>query len=659
MIHTPLTLYITPPRRLEWLALVAILILAAALRLGMPGVVEFRQDEANLSRLALDMARGRSFPLLGIDSSVGIRNTPMSVYVMVPPFVLSSDPILATSYVGLLNVVAVLLTYLLARRYYGPPAALVAGLLYAVGPWAVAYSRKIWAQELLPPFVLLTVATGLLGFVEGRRRAQLLHLPLLFITAQIHYVTFALIPISVYLIVQGRRRLTRAFAISIALAALTVIPFGVGAARAGLLNPEALSRAFVSAGDGRSLTLTGDSVLAALQTVGGAGLHALLGHAATYFDGPGAAVDWLAYGVTTVVIAAATWLAVRAVRRRDRRTPVDVALLLWLVGTPIAFSITWTPVYAHYMIPILPAAFMIVGASCADAWRTLGTRRVRRRVAVVTIGGALVSVVAVQVWLQVAVLTFVNAHATPGGFSTPLGWLMPVREAILARQPAQVLARLDGQFIGYNEQASIWDLLLADVPLVRFLDGEIEVFPAESALTLDSACVGSGDAYYLRSAVDTGATEGCYALGTRPPPDFHAESFTPAPDVQFINSARLIGFTWEPESGCLHTAWTAEHPAAGPVNDFFNVALRLVDGADRTVAQADGAFWNGRYWRAGDVITRRYCMGYAHERIADIVGARVGLYTIEDAPAGLVFHNVDVIGPDGTPIGQQIEIRFE
>jgi hypothetical protein len=556
-------------------------------------------------------------------------------------------------------VAAVLLTYFLARRYYGPPAALVAGLLYAVGPWAVAYSRKIWAQELLPPFVLLTIATGLLGFVEGRRRAQLLHLPLLFITAQIHYVTFALIPVSVYLIAQGRKRLTRAFAISIALAALTAIPFGVGAARAGLLNPEALSRTFMSAGEGRSLSLTGDSVLAAIHTVGGAGLHALLGDAVTYFDGPGAVVDGLAYGLAMVVIAAATWLAARAVRKRDRRTPVDVALLLWLVGIPLAFSITWTPVYAHYMIPILPAAFMIVGAACADAWHALATRSMWRRVAVVTIGGLLVAVVAVQVWLQVAVLTFVNAHATPGGFSTPLGWLMPVREAILARRPAQVLARLDGQFIGYNEQASIWDMLLADVPLVRFLDGDIDVFPSEPALTLDSACIGSGDEYYLRSALETGATEGCYALGTRPPPDFDAGSFAPAPDAQFINSARLIGFRWEPESGCLRTAWTAERSATGPVNDFFNVALRLVDGAGQTVAQADGAFWNGRYWRAGDVITRQYCMDYAHERIADIVGAQVGLYTIEDSPAGLVFHNVDVIGPDGAPIGQQIEIRFE
>src|SRR5512136_2040 len=137
-------------RRLGWLGLAVILILAAVLRLGAPGITEFKRDEANLSHLALDMARGRVFPLLGIDSSVGIRNAPFSVYVIVPPFLLTSDPTLATLYIGLLGVVAVLLVYLLARRYYGPLAAVVAGLLYAVSPWAVVFSRKIWAQDFLP-----------------------------------------------------------------------------------------------------------------------------------------------------------------------------------------------------------------------------------------------------------------------------------------------------------------------------------------------------------------------------------------------------------------------------------------------------------------------------------------------------------------------------
>src|SRR5437016_3369341 len=102
-------LYTTRPRALELLALASILILAAFLRLGAPGVVEFKRDEANLSYLSLDMVHGRQFPLLGIDSSVGIRNAPVNVYIMALPYLFTSDPILPTQFVGLLNVIGVLL----------------------------------------------------------------------------------------------------------------------------------------------------------------------------------------------------------------------------------------------------------------------------------------------------------------------------------------------------------------------------------------------------------------------------------------------------------------------------------------------------------------------------------------------------------------------
>src|SRR3990172_7139327 len=121
----------TPIRRWELAALAAILILAGALRLGAPGITEFKRDEANLSQLALDLAHGRTFPLLGISSSVGVPNPPLSVYLFAIPYALSDSPILATLFVGLLNVMAVGLAWLVARRYYGPRAAAVAGVLYA------------------------------------------------------------------------------------------------------------------------------------------------------------------------------------------------------------------------------------------------------------------------------------------------------------------------------------------------------------------------------------------------------------------------------------------------------------------------------------------------------------------------------------------------
>ena len=89
---------VMPRQRWERPLLVAILLLAAALRLGAPGITEFKRDEANLSQLALDLAQGRDLPLLAIASSVGVPNPPINVYLMAIPYTLGSSPIPASAW---------------------------------------------------------------------------------------------------------------------------------------------------------------------------------------------------------------------------------------------------------------------------------------------------------------------------------------------------------------------------------------------------------------------------------------------------------------------------------------------------------------------------------------------------------------------------------
>jgi hypothetical protein len=55
-------------------------------------------------------------------------------------------------------------------------------------------------------------------------------------------------------------------------------------------------------------------------------------------------------------------------------------------------------------------------------------------------------------------------------------------------------------------------------------------------------------------------------------------------------------------------------------------------------------------------MVRRFCLQYGQENVDQIVGVRLGMYT---TGAGNKFYNVDVQRPDGTPAGQQIEIRFK
>jgi hypothetical protein len=129
-------------RRLEWALFVGVMLLAGALRMGWPGITEFKLDEARDYTLALNLVEFKSLPLTATDMSVGLPNSPLTIYIYALPMWLWKSPLAPMLFGALLNTAAVGLAYALVRRYWGPRAALFSALLYAAAPWAVLYSRK-------------------------------------------------------------------------------------------------------------------------------------------------------------------------------------------------------------------------------------------------------------------------------------------------------------------------------------------------------------------------------------------------------------------------------------------------------------------------------------------------------------------------------------
>ena len=99
------------------IALVAVLALAAALRLWNLSATEFKFDEARVANLAAHFVDSGIPPLRGMGSSTGIDNPPLAVYLMSVPALVSRDPLIATAFVALLNVAAVWGCYALGKRY--------------------------------------------------------------------------------------------------------------------------------------------------------------------------------------------------------------------------------------------------------------------------------------------------------------------------------------------------------------------------------------------------------------------------------------------------------------------------------------------------------------------------------------------------------------
>jgi 4-amino-4-deoxy-L-arabinose transferase-like glycosyltransferase len=662
-----------PFSRYEWIALIGIVLVAALLRLALPGVVEFKQDEANLSLMARDMATGRSFPLRSIDSSVGIPQPPTSVYFFVPPYLLSSDPVFATQFTAFTNVLAVLIAYRVTRRYYGPTAAIVAAALFAASPWAVIFSRKLWPPDQLAFLTLLTLWAGLAGFVEGRRWGQLLFLPLLSFTGQNHYLNFVLIFPAAYLLWVGRDRLKREFWLSLPITLLVWLPFLLGPAFSALISSVRGGGGIFRAGSApRPFGFSPEALANWWELLSGSGIGVWAGQRAELFvQGLSAvlAVIMPLWNAIPALAAAATfYLLIRAVRGQNITRPVDRTLIIWLVSTPLVFSFTWFPEFNdHYLIPAHAAPFIALGIGAAALIGALKQAAIRRGGIAVGAAALLIGVLSQQAVMH-TLLDFVNTQATPGGFGTPLGYYMHARNLILRAEPKSILAKLDGQYIGYNDMTSVWNFLLYDVPTVRFLQDGIEVFPAESVMYLTDECTPIVDDptrymyFRYRPDIQTGLPEGCLQAIPLQDPAWSGLGYTPVETPVFANTAHVTHYRWQPETGCLSLAWRAERPATGPANDFFQVMAHFTDANGQTISglQADGYFWNGRYWRSGDVIVRHLCSDAARDRAAEIGGVMIGLYTIEDSPTqGRLFHGIDVLDSNGTPIGRSFEIRLK
>ena len=142
------------PKRL----MIVLVALGCLMRLLWPADMEWKADEEEIHALAVESAEQGTLPGIGIRSAGGIVNPGLSagVFSLIARF--SADPLHMVAVVQWANVLALLAAFLFAwRSLQGEEREnWYAGLtLAAVNPLAILFSRKIWAQDLLPVFCIL------------------------------------------------------------------------------------------------------------------------------------------------------------------------------------------------------------------------------------------------------------------------------------------------------------------------------------------------------------------------------------------------------------------------------------------------------------------------------------------------------------------------
>jgi len=643
----------------EWLLLAGILLITAVTRMGWPGLTEFKADEARLLQLALEMADFSQFPLRGISSSVGFPNFPMNVWLYALPLLLWKHVYAATLFTGLLNTLAVAGTYWLARRYWGVPAALTAALMFAVSPWAIHHSRKIWAQNLLPFLVTGWGITAVSTFIEQRSKFIILHLLFLAMAVQVHLAGVALVPVTaVYLFIFRRRVNWKYTAVGLITAGLTALPFFWYLLTAGQQYLNVGEAAAVS-----SAVRGWDwaALQHAWRLTSGWQIHALAGEAfetflqtvpnmtAVYFFWGGLILGGLA------VIVRHVW---QTRRQPDRNTELYAILLLWLAAPILLFSWPRLPAELHYLLPIYPVPYLAAAIfinhlpfTIHNSQFTIHNSPTKWQWLALTL---LAMTAAAHLFYWFSLQNFLSQQATPGGFGTPLA--LELEAVDTARQKfsesgaAEILIAGLGDDPQEDAFAAVYRTLLWDVPH-RFVNAtDTAVFPQDTAVVLLEN-IGLGGEVYLEAAGDTAVISqrrgepDLYVLTLDGPPT-PRHIFDPPPIL--TNWASYAGYNdpvmaADGETAVWQVYWNAGEPSAVDTHMFVHV---LNEQGERE--QQDTAVFPPSQWRPGDLVVNVFRLPWPDN--ANLI--RTGMYIYPSLEPILVF---DVAG---NPYTDAVEIKI-
>lgn len=384
-------------------------LLAAALRFGFPSDIEYKADEQYTFAALKSYRADGAVPLLGMESSAGIRNPGLSVWLFLALGWLSGaqNPVQLARVVAALNIIALLVLIWMARRVVPEPdrdAWSWAAALFAVNPLAVLFARKIWAQSTLPLFSVLLL---LAWFYRDRKFGAFFGGVLSAVLGQIHLSGFFIAGgLWLWTALFERRRSRprhanwRWAAAGAALAALPLVPWIQHVFSIGPRSPEWINLLFLS--------YWFNWIASAL----GLGLGYTLGtHLKEFLQGP------LFYGHATYMVlvfhvfifAAATFLIASGstlleFTSRDRilGTPSETAFVqsaAWW-GTGLLMTGCALPIYMHYLITAYPLPWL---------WLARGAEGRRGRL-------ALASIWCFQLLLSICFLYYIHVHhGAPGG----------------------------------------------------------------------------------------------------------------------------------------------------------------------------------------------------------------------------------------------------
>jgi len=327
-------------------------LIAAFFRCRHLDLIEFKGDEAVNLYLAARPYFSHPFPPGGTVSSIGLINPPFFNYLLLPLIYISRNPKALSFLIGLTNSLSIGFFYFLIKRYFKKTTALLASLLFALSPWAILFSRKIWTQNLLVPFVLLMLYS-LLKIVIDKKQAYwwVLAMSQLLII-QLHQPAIFLIAIiNLWIWLRKIKPHWKYLTLGFFLGALPLIPY-LAFILQNIQNPQV----FLIPKQRFSDQFFPSIFLQPLQILGQGGFHFVLGTDTLTF----AQKFPFAYQLRKFFYLEYFLLPI-GICLLWRKKPKLKFLIYPVIGLPIIYFLLRFRPFIHYFISLLPLLFLFLG----------------------------------------------------------------------------------------------------------------------------------------------------------------------------------------------------------------------------------------------------------------------------------------------------------
>lgn len=320
---------------------------AAFFRIFFLNLIEFKLDEATTIYQTVQFFISPYLIQRGLISGIGVYNFPLFNYFIIILSVFSREPQFISLAIALLNTTLVAVFYLVIKKYYDQITAIFAAFLLAFSPWAIIFSRKIWAQDLI--LLLFLPFFMLLHELIIKKKTQLT-MPLFILLAlliQLHAsgLFLAVSTVAIFFILRVKINFWQAL-IGFIIGFIPAIPYIFFQLGANPICPDC-EAFFKYQQTQRSFDIY--SFIRPFQLMNGQGYHFILRNSYDEFVAYFPLMNTLKYFFLTSFLVPMAGMFFIITKKHNY-----LFLILYLVIIPSLYFITRTTPYMHYFVIFIP-----------------------------------------------------------------------------------------------------------------------------------------------------------------------------------------------------------------------------------------------------------------------------------------------------------------